>query len=415
MLDRERVLRALGAARKPARAAPAPGPRPRPPLAEILGGEWRPAGEGSVFVKETWFPVAARHGAGALGAALETPPQALRDAFGLELSPHGLVFFDVETTGLSGGTGTCIFLAGLGSFAEGGFRLRQYFLSALECERPMLALLSSDLAAFQGIVTYNGRAFDLPALDARLTLSRLPRLHGELAHLDLLRPVRRLYAHRLESCRLAAAEAAILAHHRRDDVPGHLIPSLYFDFIRCGRASPLRGVFRHNADDVLSMAGILAAVSALFAAEELEPADAAAVARWWECERQPDRAAALYARALPGLAGERDWSWAAARYALLLKRAGRRREAADLWRELWAGGDRAAAVEIAKYLEHQARDLAAAEEVAAALLAGTPAAERAEVRRRLERIRRKRAGLPGGRVSRAGDFAAAGTPAVESR
>jgi hypothetical protein len=83
-------------------------------------------------------------------------------------------------------------------------------------------------------------------------------------------------------------------------------------------------VLRHNADDVLSMVGILAVVARLFDAAEQAPEDAAAVARWWERKGDRDRAAAFYENALPRLEGRRDWNWVAARYGLLLKRAGRR-------------------------------------------------------------------------------------------
>ncbi len=84
-----------------------------------------------------------------------------------------------------------------------------------------------------------------------------------MPHFDLLHPVRRLYRHRMPGCRLADAERRLLRIDRPDDVPGWLIPSLYFDYLRAGRAAPLRGVFRHNAEDVLSLVGVLATLGRL--------------------------------------------------------------------------------------------------------------------------------------------------------
>ena len=52
-------------------------------------------------------------------------------------------------------------------------------------------------------------------------------------------------------------------------------------------------------------------------------------------------------------------------------------------------GNRGAGIELAKYLEHEARDLPAAKEVTRAVLASCPKAERLEVEHRLARIRRK--------------------------
>ena len=56
-----------------------------------------------------------------------------------------VVFFDIETTGLSGGAGTLAFLAGCGWFEDDGFRVRQFFLSGPAGERAMLDALADDL------------------------------------------------------------------------------------------------------------------------------------------------------------------------------------------------------------------------------------------------------------------------------
>ena len=48
------------------------------------------------------------------------------------------MFFDIETTGLSGGAGTIAFLAGCGWFEDEGFRVRQFFLAGPGGERAML-------------------------------------------------------------------------------------------------------------------------------------------------------------------------------------------------------------------------------------------------------------------------------------
>ena len=233
-----------------------PAPAELPPLEKILHGEWREAESGLAFVKETWFEPDRRHGTLRIGAMMEVAPEAL--ALISETTtfthPSELAFFDAETTGLSGGTGTYIFLAGLGSFEEGAFRLRQYFLPNLEGERAMLEAFSRDLSRFQGLVTYNGRAFDMPLLQTRLTLARLQDRSPRHQNLDLLYTVRSIYRRRLPGCRLADAEKHLLGVERVDDVPGHLMPSFYFDYIRAGRISQLIGAFRHNAASLAELA-----------------------------------------------------------------------------------------------------------------------------------------------------------------
>ncbi|MDE3095297.1 MAG: ribonuclease H-like domain-containing protein [Chloroflexota bacterium] len=380
-----------------------------PPIDRILGGAWLETEHGRAFVRDAWFAPGHLHGTVALGAALALPRHALEAVLGRPFNPPPsalqcrdtgasppphLAFFDIETTGLSGGTGTYAFLAGLGSFEDGGFRLRQYFLPAVDGERAMLALLAADLARCDALVTYNGRAFDLPVVETRMTLARLRPACAEMPHLDLLHAVRRLYRHRLQSCRLADAERRLLRVERFDDVPGAHIPALYFDYVRAGRAAPLRAVFRHNAEDVLSLVGVLVHLGRLFSDDQPAPDDAVALARWWELAGAPGRALALYRQALPWIEGSDDWSWAAHRHAHLSRRAGSHDEAAALWRALWQQGDAAAGLALAKHLEHRVRDYPAAEQVVAALRTASPDAARPELQARLARIRRKRARLP---------------------
>ena len=114
-----------------------------------------------------------------------------------------------------------------------------------------------------------------------------------------------------------------------------------------------------------------------------------AVARWWERERQPERAAALYERAVPWLKGGEHWEWAAARYASLCRRAGRHQEAAIIWRELSEVGNRAAQLHMAKHLEHRTKEHAAALEAVEGLLQHARGEEEASLRHRAARISAK--------------------------
>src|SRR5207247_1577823 len=100
------------------------------------------------------------------------------------------------------GPGPAAFLVGLGFVAGDRFRVRQYFMRAYPEEPALLRGLAEDLRRFSRIVTFNGRAFDVPLLESRYRLSR-ERFPLECAvHLDLLHPARRLWKLRLESCRL---------------------------------------------------------------------------------------------------------------------------------------------------------------------------------------------------------------------
>ncbi len=378
---RERLRFALGTGAEP----PAPASRSnaaREPTLELPLRRVETS-RGAVFLAEEWWPLDYGHGRLPLRDALAVDTSAMS-----RLAPAcpagrprvaaddlaGAAFLDVETTGLGGGTGTYVFLVGLGTFepagpagGDGSFRLRQFFMADLRGETAMLAAVAEVLAGCRALVSFNGRGFDLPLLETRLTLNRLSLPARRLPHLDLLYPARRLYRRRLPSCRLAYLEEALLGLEREDDVPGWAIPALYFDYLRRGEAEPLRAVFRHNALDILSLVTLTAHLASLVGGEV--PADAddcLALARWDESEGRLADAARLYAAALEGgIEGEAN-AVALWRLARLYRRAGRWRDAARLWRqEARDGGTPGrrieALIELAKLEEHRRRDYAAAE------------------------------------------------------
>lgn len=366
---------------------------------------------GPVYVAEEWWPLDHRHGRLALGDALSLGAPALsRLTSGLTAAELAeAAFLDVETTGLSGGTGTYVFLVGLGTFEDGAFHLRQFFLADLWGETAMLAAVAAVLERCRALVTFNGRRFDLPLLETRLTLSRLPPTAPSLPHLDLLYPARRLYSRRLPSCRLAALECALLGVEREDDVPGWAIPALYFEYVRRGAARPLRAVFKHNALDILSLVVLTAHLGRLWSTlPPEEPDDCLALARWEESEGRTREATALYKAALgSGLDGDLR-AYARRRLAHLCRRQGRWEDAARLWQEEAGDGGPVgrrleALVELAKLAEHRRRDYVAAEALTRRALSllevvsirdgagGICLAQREALEHRLWRLRRRQA------------------------
>ena len=326
---------------------------------------------GRVYLAEARWPLEHRHGELALHEALSLADIAysrLVPGRG-DLDLARAAFVDVETTGLAGGTGTCVFLVGIGTFEDGGFRLRQFFLANLSEEAALLAALADVLEGSSAMVSFNGRRFDLPLLETRFTLSRLPPPAVGLPHLDLLYPARRLFRHRLPSCRLGVIEEALLGVRRQDDVPGWAVPGLYFDYLRSRRPEDLAGVFDHNALDILSLVALLAYVGRLTGGEVPDdPADCLALGRWDEAEGRLAQATTMYEAVLQGgaCAAQETRSSARQRLARLYRRLGRWDELVGLWR---AAAEQQGAVRqriealvaLAVIEEHRRRDYAAAE------------------------------------------------------
>lgn len=187
-------------------------------------------------------------------------------------APRRALYVDTETTGLSGGAGTVPFLVGLGFYdeAEGRFMVEQLLLKGLGDEAPILEHLRARLEAASMIVTFNGKAFDLPLLRTRAVLNRLPPFR-EPPHLDLLHLARRLHKHRLTSCSLQSLEGEILGRQRVGDVAGEDIAAIYHHYLRSGDEACLAPIVEHNSLDVVSMFALVGLYG-----EPLE--------HWWEEE-----------------------------------------------------------------------------------------------------------------------------------
>jgi uncharacterized protein YprB with RNaseH-like and TPR domain len=216
-----------------------------------------------------------------------------------------IVFLDTETTGIQGGAGTCPFLVGLGYFADGDFRLVQFFIRDFDEEPSMLCALAELLGRFELVVTYNGAAFDIPLLETRFTLARMASPFGSMSHYDLLFTARKLWRHGHGSCRLAALERELVSFMRGPDIPGAMIPRAYFDYLQRRPNTTLRSVFTHNGDDVLSLAALTVAACDRVLLEPAsldEPLDLYSLGRVFEKTENWRRGIGLYEMALDGVA-----------------------------------------------------------------------------------------------------------------
>jgi hypothetical protein len=176
----------------------------------------------------------------------------------VEPLPAGrLLFFDTETTGLAGGTGTRAFMIGAADWNAGVLRIRQLTIATLAAETAMLDVFRSWLANDTVLVSYNGKCYDGPLLSTRLRLARMGNPLGGLDHIDLLYPTRRRYRGVYENCRLATIERQVLHVVREDDLPGAEAPGAWLRYLRGGSAHTLRRVLAHNQQDVVSLFGLL--------------------------------------------------------------------------------------------------------------------------------------------------------------
>lgn len=194
------------------------------------------------------------------------PTAALSLAFakrdGEAVPPRDLLFFDTETTGLAGGTGTRAFMIGaadwlLDPLQGETLRIRQLLITTMAAEAAMLDTFAQWLSPRTVLSSYNGRCYDSPLLKTRYRLARRPCPITPLDHVDLLFPTRRRYRGVWENCRLATIERELLKIVREDDLPGSEAPAAWLNFLRGGSAINLRRVAAHNHQDVVTLARLM--------------------------------------------------------------------------------------------------------------------------------------------------------------
>jgi hypothetical protein len=317
-----------------------------------------------------------------------------------------VVFFDIETTGLSGGAGTIAFLAGCGWFEDKGFRVRQFFLAGPGGERALLDALADLLSDASLLVTFNGRTFDVPFMEMRWAFHRAAPPTGEIPHVDMLPAARRLWRRREMSgaldggCNLTSLERAVLDVHRVGDVPGFEIPARYFHFLRTGDQPAVEPVLEHNRRDIVSLAALMS--HALWLIGEgpeacREPGEQLALGRLYERAGDRDRAHRAYEMAAASVGDADVQREALARLAASLRRETRYEEAARAWEGVLAVRSRdgrssldvLANEALAIHHEHRRRDLETARQYAEALERQASARARRDVDHRIKRIDRK--------------------------
>lgn len=276
-----------------------------------------------------------------------------------------LAFVDTETSGLAGGTGTFAFLVGIGFFGNSEFHVLQFFMRDPGCETALLASLNEYMNPFKAIVTYNGKAFDLPLLSTRHILHGFLNPFAPLDHVDLLPLARRLWRNRLPNRGLKDIEIDIFKMQRgKEEVPGWMVPEIYFNYLKTGDASPLAGVFYHNAMDIVSLAVLFGYIDELLT-EPLEnpetPAlDLAAIGKLYADLGHSELALDIFRESLKqGLPHEVHLP-TLERMASILKSAGRWDEAGSLWEQATECGDINACIALSKWNEHTRKDPATA-------------------------------------------------------
>jgi hypothetical protein len=378
-----------------------------PELVCTLGLSCEENEHGFVLARRQSYPASSGFGARRLEdsfAGAATYALLAQDPSHETFVPGDATFLDSETSGLAGGTGTHVFLVGLGTFEDDSFVLSQYLVPDPTMELPMLEAIAQAIRQKGWLVTYNGKAFDIPLLETRFTLNRRRSPFAGLGHFDLLHAARRLWRDALE-CSLGSLEHSLLGHERENDIPSALIPSVFFEYLRRRDPRLLLPVLEHNKDDVMAMAALLGHMCRRVESPSSGRPTAVEMynlGRMFERAGRLDECAGCYQDAPHCDAGSTAGRKAMERLALVEKRQGNFARAAEIWSTV-AREDPytlGVLVELAKHFEHREKDCRQALEVCRAaieridlIISANPTPKNhtllGELRRRKDRLEKK--------------------------
>jgi len=342
-------------------------------IEEVVSGKFISTPFGESFIRENYFPRDYRCGEVELFQIFQSSTKTIsslaRDDRLKEIDINKTVFLDTETTGLAGGAGTYIFLVGVGYFERDQFCIRQYFMRDYNEERALLSALNDLLANFKAVVTYNGKTFDLPLMESRYIMSGMKMSLKDPYHFDLLYPARRLWKRRLESCSLSTVEREILKVSRDDDVPGYLIPEIYFRYLRTKDARAIKQVFEHNLQDILSLVALVSRMCFLVE-DPLNNTeygmDIFSIGKMFDEEKRYEQSTHYYTEALKHNLAEEEALEILRLASFAYKRQGKWGEAEKIWKEIIEKSREFIYYpyeELAKYYEHHLKDYQNAETI----------------------------------------------------
>lgn len=176
-----------------------------------------------------------------------------------KISAERLIFFDIETTGLSW-KNAMVFLIGVLYKRDGRWQMEQWFLDDPSAEKELLVRSCSALAEGTCLIHYNGKQFDLPFLKGRCQALDVPCAWEACSQMDLyqiLRPYQKLFG--LEHLRLADLEG-YLGFPRSSELSGRKCASVYRKYVLEKQPAQAGLLFDHNRED---LTGLLHGIRAL--------------------------------------------------------------------------------------------------------------------------------------------------------
>lgn len=176
-----------------------------------------------------------------------------------DLDNEEVIFFDIETTGLSS-TFSSIYLISCIYYHNNKWNLIQLLDKTAKDEKIILHKFIELCKLFNVIFHFNGRSFDIPFLRERARRLNLffPEDYKDVDLYQMIRPYKTFF--QLENVKLKTIET-YMGIIRKDLYNGGELISQYYHYVKSSDPSIEENLLLHNREDVTSLLEILPMVS----------------------------------------------------------------------------------------------------------------------------------------------------------
>ncbi len=171
-------------------------------------------------------------------------------------APEDVLFFDIETTGLSARSAG-LYLIGVLTYTDKNWTLLQYFCEDVADEPAVLQAFFELLCTKKILISYNGDGFDIPFLRHMVEQYGLPYSFDTVESFDLFkkfRPLKHLLG--LPDLKLKSCER-FLGIDREDRFTGGELIEVYFEWQKTKAPALLDTLLLHNAEDITNLPNLL--------------------------------------------------------------------------------------------------------------------------------------------------------------
>ncbi len=171
-------------------------------------------------------------------------------------APEDVLFFDIETTGLSARSAG-LYLIGVLAYTDKSWTLLQFFCEDVADEPAVLQAFFDLLRTKKTLISYNGDGFDIPFLRHMVEQYGLPYSFDAVESFDLFkkfRPLKRLLG--LPDLKLKSCER-FLGIDREDRFTGGELIEVYFEWQKTKAPALLDTLLLHNAEDIANLPNLL--------------------------------------------------------------------------------------------------------------------------------------------------------------